>query len=72
MQPPDQRRLRVFLCHSSGDKAAVRQLYQRLVDDGFQPWLDEEDLVPGQRWQLEIPKAVRNSEVVLVCLSPTQ
>lgn len=62
--------LRVFLCHSSGDKPAVRGLYQRLRADGFDPWLDEEELLPGQEWQREIPQAVRSADVVLVCLSP--
>jgi uncharacterized ubiquitin-like protein YukD len=63
------RRLRVFLCHSSGDKQEVRKLYQRLFADGFDPWLDEEKLLPGQDWELEITKSVRGSDVVLVCLS---
>jgi hypothetical protein len=63
------RKLRVFLCHASGDKPPVRKLYQRLFQDGFQPWLDEEDLLPGQKWQDEIPKAVRSADIVLVCLS---
>lgn len=61
--------LRVFLCHSSADKPAVHELYKRLKADGFAPWLDEEDLLPGQNWQREIPKAVRESDVVIVCLS---
>lgn len=65
------RRLRVSLCHSSQDKPAVRVLHQRLKADGFDPWLDEEDLVPGQDWQREIPRAVRAADVVLVCLSHT-
>jgi formylglycine-generating enzyme required for sulfatase activity len=64
-----QRRIHAFLCHSSADKPAVRELYQRLRADGFEPWLDEEDLLPGQDWQYEIPKAVRQSDVVIVCLS---
>jgi hypothetical protein len=63
------RALRVFLCHASADKPAVRELYQRLRAAGFEPWLDEEDLLPGQDWQYEIPKAVRQSDVVIVCLS---
>lgn len=66
-----QSPLRVFLCHSSSDKPAVRNLYQRLQVDGIDPWLDEEKLLPGQDWHLEIRKAVRNSHAVLVCLSPT-
>jgi len=61
--------LRIFLCHSSGDKPEVRNLYQRLSSDGFDPWLDEEDLLPGQQWKVEIPKAVKTSDVVIVCLS---
>src|SRR5258708_40195274 len=63
------RPLRVFLCHSSGDKHIVRDLYCRLKTDGFAPWLDEKELLPGQNWREEIPKAVRSSDVVIVCLS---
>jgi hypothetical protein len=63
--------LKVFLCHSSGDKNAVRNLYRRLKADGFEPWLDEENLVGGQNWDSEIKKAVRNSHVCIVCLSKT-
>lgn len=61
--------LRVFLCHASDDKPAVRTLYAKLRDAGVQPWLDEEDLLPGQKWKVEIPKAIRASDVILVCLS---
>ncbi len=61
--------LRAFLCHASEDKEAVRELYARLCTDGFAPWLDEEDLLPGQDWELEVRKAVRGADVVLVCLS---
>ena len=60
---------RYFLCHSSGDKTAVRNLYHRLQKDGIEPWLDEEKLLPGQDWQNEIIKAVRASDIVVVCLS---
>jgi TIR domain-containing protein len=63
------RLLQVFLCHSSEDKTAVRKLYRQLRGDGVAPWLDEENLLPGQHWQQEIPKAVRAADVVVVCLS---
>jgi hypothetical protein len=63
------RQLRVFLCHSSSDKPIVRGLYEKLRSDSMQPWLDEEDLLPGQDWETEIRKAIRASDVVLVCLS---
>src|SRR5205085_10351365 len=68
-QGQTSRRLRVFLCHSSSDKQAVRDLYIRLRNEGMDPWLDEENLIPGQKWRQEISKSVRNSDVVIVCLS---
>ena len=65
----ENRKLKLFLCHSKDDKPKVRELYHRLVADGFDAWLDEENLLPGQDWDLEIRKAVRESDVVVVCLS---
>lgn len=65
------RQLRVFLCHASDDKPVVRSLYQRLVKNGIEAWLDEEYSLPGQDWQLEITNAVRRSDVVIVCLTST-
>ena len=59
----------VFLCHSSGDKERVRQLYHQLTADGVRCWFDEEDLLPGQDWESEISKAIRRSRFVLACIS---
>ncbi|HEX7722845.1 MAG TPA: toll/interleukin-1 receptor domain-containing protein [Pyrinomonadaceae bacterium] len=61
--------MRVFLCHSSGDKVSVRSLYQRLREDGIEAWLDEEEILPGQDWEDEITQAVRAVDAVIVCLS---
>jgi len=64
------RPLRVFLCHSSNDKPAVRELYQKLrAEPWIQPWLDEEELYPGQGWNMEIEKAVEAADAIIVCLS---
>ena len=41
----------VFLCHHTADKPAVRQIGQRLMEQGILPWLDEWELQPGQPWQ---------------------
>ncbi len=63
------RPLKVFLCHAHADRDAVRALYARLTKDGVDAWLDKEKLLPGQDWELEIRKAVRDADVVVVCLS---
>jgi hypothetical protein len=66
---PD-RKLRIFLCHASQDKPIVRDLYKRFTAvPWIDPWLDEEKLVPGQDWNLEIEKAVETSDAIIVCLS---
>ncbi len=62
--------LTVFLCHAHDDKEIARDLCRRLRGDGFCPWLDEEQLLPGQDWEREIREAVRCCQTVLVCLSP--
>jgi hypothetical protein len=59
----------IFLCHASEDKETIRHLYTQLRDVGFTPWLDEEDLLPGERWEERIREAVKRSAAVLVCLS---
>jgi hypothetical protein len=64
-----KRPLRVFLCHASADKPAVRALYKRFTSEGIDAWLDEEKLMPGAYWRDKIPKAIQETDVVIVCLS---
>ena len=61
--------VKVFLCHAIEDKPQVQDLYRQLKDHGFRPWLDSENLIAGQDWDMEIQQAVRSSDVVVVCLS---
>lgn len=66
------RKLNVFLCHASQDKPVVRNLHQRLSAEGWiDPWLDEEKLLPGQDWDMEIELALADSDAVVVYLSNT-
>ncbi len=65
----DKGPVRIFLAHASEDKPAVIHLYNRLKQQGYVPWLDRKDLMPGQQWRVEIPKAIRTSDVFLACLS---
>jgi hypothetical protein len=65
----ENRALKVFLCHAHSDKDAVKALYARLKREGVDVWLAEEKLLPGADWELEIRKAVREADVVVVCLS---
>jgi hypothetical protein len=68
--PEADRKLRVFLCHASQDKPAVRELSQRLKKEGWiDPWLDEEKLTFGQHWTTVIEDALHEADIVLSFLS---
>ena len=67
--PEPKRPLKVFLCHVSTDKPKVRELYRYLRRRGINPWFDEEHLVGGQDWQVEIPKALATSDAIIICLT---
>src|SRR4030095_15133901 len=43
--------------------------YYRLLDAGFDVWMDKINLLPGQRWQQEIPQAIRHSDFILIFFS---
>ena len=60
---------RIFLSYAREDEAQVRGVYRRLLDAGFEVWMDKINLLPGQRWQQEIPRAIRNSDFILIFFS---
>ena len=59
--PEPKRPLKVFLCHAHADRDPVRGLPvgTRLTQDGVDAWFDKAKLLPGQDWEFEIRKAVR-------------
>lgn len=60
---------RIFLSHAKEDIREVRAIYKKLRMDGYNVWLDEANLLGGQSWEYEIRKAVKESDIVIVCLS---
>lgn len=69
MESANSHTIRIFLCYASDDKSFARELYKKLVNYEFDVWFDEERLLPGQNWDIEIQKSVRLADVVLICLS---
>jgi len=62
-------KVRIFISYAREDEFAVRQLYQKLSDAGFRPWMDKIDLLPGEEWQSAIEKALRDADFLIICLS---
>ena len=62
--------VRLFLSYTREDFDAVSALYDRLEVLGLHPWMDKRDLLPGQRWREAIVREVKQTDLVLICLSP--
>jgi formylglycine-generating enzyme required for sulfatase activity len=60
----------VFISYSRKDLPFVEQLAADLEKAGLEVWYDLSDLEGGVRWRVEIEKAIRNSQFVIVVLSP--
>jgi hypothetical protein len=61
--------LRIFISHAKEDRIKALSLYDDLKGARFEPWIDEYDLLPGQRWEVVIPQVIAESDIFVACLS---
>lgn len=59
----------VFLSHVKDDRATVKAIGDRLLQDGVLTWFDEKDLLPGDDWKAKIEEGIEKSDFVIVFLS---
>ncbi len=59
----------LFISHADEDLAEARKLRDALKRAGFSPWFREESLLPGQRVDAEIRRAIGACRFFLVLLS---
>ena len=57
------------MSYASEDYVKAHSIYGRLKAEGYNPWIDKENLVGGQDWASEIDKAIEESKFFLACLS---
>ena len=69
--PHRDQKERVFISYARQDYEAAVRLYNDLKNAGLNPWLDKEDLLPGQSWNLEIKKAIKKSKYFVALFSLT-
>ncbi|MDX2030140.1 MAG: SAV_2336 N-terminal domain-related protein [Blastocatellia bacterium] len=67
--PQAPARAKIFLSHASEDIQAIQKIHERLLAEGFAPWISSLDIPAGQDVHAEIEKAIRESDIFLVCLS---
>jgi hypothetical protein len=59
----------VFLSYAGSDKPWVSQFVTELKKTGVDPWYDDAELEPGDRWMDKIQEALRESKTLIVILS---
>jgi hypothetical protein len=65
----ESEKIKVFISYATEDYEMAKRLYDDLKHEGVEPWLDREDLLPGQQSEKEIPKVIQNSNFFLTLLS---
>ncbi len=60
---------RIFIAYVQEDLAAVQLLYRDLKECGYVPWLDKENLLPGQNWPRSIDRAIELADFFMPCFS---
>ena len=59
----------IFLSYTRADRERVSQLYDDLLAEGFSPWMDTRNLLPGEIWAERIRKVIKEADFFLACLS---
>ena len=61
----------VFISYAKEDINFAQKVYDYLENLGFEPWLDKKKLLVGQNWKIEIDKALRKANFIVLLLSST-
>ncbi|MCP4345301.1 MAG: toll/interleukin-1 receptor domain-containing protein [Desulfobacterales bacterium] len=60
---------KIFISYGEEDSETAKRLYDDLKASGFDPWMNRENILPGQNRKLEIRQAILESSYFLVLLS---
>jgi hypothetical protein len=59
----------IFLSYAHEDRPKVEKIYDTLRAEGFSPWMDTRDILPGEKWSSVIGRAIQESDFMLVFIS---
>jgi len=61
--------LHVFISYVREDRPAAEKLCAELERNGIAVWLDREEIHPGERWKIEIRRAIEGGAFFIACFS---
>lgn len=65
-----EKQRKTFLSYSRTNKEFALELAKELKAEGFAVWLDQLDIPPGSRWDVEVEKALVESEIFMIIITP--
>lgn len=60
---------KVFISYATEDYKYANNLHQFLLQNGYKPWMDKQDILPGQNWDFQIQQALRKADFIILLLS---
>ena len=69
-EAPAAARLKVFVSYSRKDREIAEELVAGLELCGFDAYLDQEDIAPGEPWEDRLRSLIRQSDTVVFVISP--
>jgi hypothetical protein len=60
---------KIFISYSRRDEEMALSLYGHLFNEGYKPWMDVKDILPGENFKLEIERAIHSADFFIACLS---
>jgi WD40 repeat protein len=70
MSTVDEPLCRVFVSYSRVDATFASRLVSALLDRGYEAYMDQRDILPGEPWQERLGKLIEGADVVAFALSP--
>ena len=64
-----EKQRKTFLSYSRTNKDFAVKLARELKAEGFPVWLDQLDIPPGSRWDVEVEKALMESDIFMVIIT---
>jgi hypothetical protein len=63
--------MKVFISYACEDRELAKRLSRWLEGAGFDVWLDESNILPGDNWAEKVSQALKESQAMVVLVSPT-
>ena len=67
----ERKGIKLFISYAREDGDDAGFLYRRFAEAGFVPWMDKHSIVPGERWDTAIQRALKEADFFVACLSST-